>query len=162
MPVSAADRQRVVSIAIAILAIGLGGLGLAYVRDAEAVVDLPVPNLSLGETDSTSRTSQGTDWARPSGRIFDGRDPFAPVTPRAEVRRPIVATPTSAPASARWVVSSILFMDSARSAIVNDAWVSVGDRLAGGARVTEIGRKHVVVTDAVGTRHVVPLKEGHQ
>jgi hypothetical protein len=43
---------------------------------------------------------------------------------------------------------------------VNDAWVSVGDRVAGDARVTEIGRKYVVVTDLSGNRHVVALKEG--
>lgn len=160
MPVPAADRQRVATVVVAILVIGLGVFGLAYVRDAEAVVDRPLPNIALGGTDSTARTAGDAVGMRPSGRVFDGRDPFAPVTPAPGARRPTVVTRPIAPVAQRWVVSSILFLDSTRSAIVNDAWVSVGDRLAGGARVTEIGRKYVVMTDASGTRHVVPLKEG--
>jgi hypothetical protein len=68
--------------------------------------------------------------------------------------------PPKAGGSQQWVVSSILFEDTKRSAIVNNTWVGVGDPLGGGARVTAIERKYVIVTDANGTRHVVPIRGG--
>jgi len=66
--------------------------------------------------------------------------------------------PSTRGAVQQWVVSSILFEDSKRSAILNNAWVNVGDALAGGARVTAIERKYVIVTDAKGNRQVVPIQ----
>jgi len=93
------------------------------------------------------------------------RDPFAlPTMPSGTVVRGS-GEPASRPkpgGSQQWVVSSILFEESRRSAIVNNAWVNVGDPLGNGARVTAIERKYVIVTDANGTRHVVPIKGGAQ
>ena len=91
------------------------------------------------------------------------RDPFAP-TSFVGVRVPVgTAVEASRPTTGEgqhWVVSSILFEGSKRSAIVNNAWVSVGDALGGGSRLTAVERDHIVVTDAKGVRHVVPIQGG--
>ena len=59
-----------------------------------------------------------------------------------------------------WVVSSILFEGSEKSAIVNNAWVTIGDTLGGGSRLTAVESDHIVVTDAKGVRHKVPIQGG--
>ena len=59
-----------------------------------------------------------------------------------------------------WVVSTIVFEGSKKSAIVNNAWVTIGDTLGGGSRLTAVERDHVVVTDAKGVRHKVPIQGG--
>ncbi len=94
------------------------------------------------------------------GSMLGRPDPFGATPPvsRGTASNVVPSVTVADPAGPQWVVSSILFEGSKRSAIVNDAWVSVGDRLAGGARVTVIERKHVVVTDSRGKRQVVPLQ----
>jgi hypothetical protein len=91
------------------------------------------------------------------------RDPFAP-TRIARGEAPSRTTVEAlAPASAgveHWVVSTILFEGPKKSAIVNDAWVTIGDTLGGGSRLTAVERDHIVVTDAKGVRHKVPIKGG--
>jgi hypothetical protein len=139
---------------------GLAGVGLVYVKQAGAVTDRAIPNLPLANADSSQR-ADGPRAMRPSGRPFDGRDPFLPTVIRHPESQPSIRTPQLAPSKPSWVVSSILFQDSAKSAIVNDAWVSVGDRIVGG-QITAIDRKFVVITDASGARHVVALKERSQ
>jgi hypothetical protein len=94
------------------------------------------------------------------GAMVGEADPFGPAV--KNVRVPVGGTLSSGAAPSgtdgEWVVSSILFENSKRSAIVNNAWVGVGDRLDGGARVTAIERKYVIVTDAKGNRQVVPIQ----
>jgi hypothetical protein len=97
------------------------------------------------------------------GTMVVDRDPFegSAADPRAMSGAGALVGPKAA-GRQQWVVSSILFEDSRRSAIVNNKWVTVGDELGGGARLSAIERKHVVVTDAQGNRHVVPIQDGEQ
>ena len=99
-----------------------------------------------------------------TGTMVVARDPFGstasvPLAPAGSAGT-LGSRPAKGGGSQQWVVSSILIEASRRSAIVNDAWVGVGDPLGGGARVTAIERKHVIVTDANGTRHTVPIRGG--
>lgn len=152
-------------IAVAVTSVVLAALALRSVASARPVIDKQVPSSDLQNLaaylaplpDSTSLAESGF-----GGMVWD-RDPFGvtSVAPSARVQRQGRGTSSRPRAGGgRWVVSSILFEDSKRSAIVNNAWVTVGDRLDGGARLTAIERKHVVVTDANGTRHVVPIQGG--
>jgi hypothetical protein len=167
MPTPGTDPQRVTLIAIAVTAVALGAFGLRLVSAATVTANKPLPAADIQSLsaflgplpDSTSLAGSST------GTMVVDRDPFGSTAPTS------LSAPRSAgTASSRstkiggqqWVVSSILFEDSRRSAIVNNAWVGVGDPLGGGARVTAIERKHVVVTDANGIRHVVPIQGGAQ
>jgi hypothetical protein len=98
-----------------------------------------------------------------AGTIAVPRDPFG-ATPAARSSTPTkssAGTTTPAPEQEqRWVVSTILFEGTKKSAFVNNAWVTVGDPLGGGSRLTAVERDHVVVTDAKGVRHVVPIQGG--
>ena len=91
------------------------------------------------------------------------RDPFAP-TRVARVENPARTTADAhlsmAGVAEPWIVSSILFDGSRKSAIVNDVWVNVGDTLSGGSHLTAVERDHIVVTDAKGVRHKVPIQGG--
>jgi hypothetical protein len=66
----------------------------------------------------------------------------------------------SKPSEGQWVVSSILLEGAKRSAIVNNVWVTVGDAVGSGAKVTAIEPDHVIVTDAKGVRHTVSIQGG--
>ena len=165
MPTPATDRQRVTLVVVAILSVALAALAFRVVNGAAAPISKPIPVTDLQSV--TSHLGPLTDSASLAGigpgTMVGDRDPFGSAMPagRAPVRSP--GTPVSIPTtggSQQWVVSSILFEASRRSAIVNNAWVGVGDPLGGGARVTAIERKYVIVTDANGNRHVVPIQGG--
>jgi hypothetical protein len=156
------DRRRVTLIVLAVLSGGVAALAIGVVDSAAKVATRPLPTADLEAVsaylaplpDSSRLAGVGT------GTMVVARDPFgstasAPLAPGGSMGTP----PRPAKGrSQQWVVSSILIEASRRSAIVNDAWVSVGDPLGGGARVTAIERKYVVVTDANGTRHTVPIR----
>jgi hypothetical protein len=163
MPAPAIDRQRVALIAVAITSAGLAALSLRILGAAEVTAAKPIPAADVQSlsaylaplADTTSLAVSG------NGTMVGEQDPFG--SPARVVRVPANgASAVTVPlgTSQRWVVSSILFQGSKRSAIVNNSWVSVGDLLAGGARVTAIERKYVVVTDAQGSRQVVSIQDG--
>jgi hypothetical protein len=165
MPNPATDRQRFRLIATAIVSVAMTAFALRTIARASTTASKPLPTADVQSltgflgplTDSSSLAG-----VRPGTMVGD-RDPFGSVPSPAGTRVSNVSGAVSRPKTAegrRWVVSSILFEDSRRSAIVNNTWVSVGDPLGGGARVTAIERKHVVVTDANGIRHVVPIQGG--
>ncbi len=165
MPTPGTDRQRLSLIGIAITSVALTALAMRTLTAASATAAKPFPaadfqGLSaflapLPDTASLAGARLGT-------MVVD-RDPFgsaAPLAPASPRRQGATTSRPTPGRSQQWVVSSILFEDSRRSAIVNNSWVTVGDLLGGGARVTAIERKHVVVTDINGTRHVVPIQGG--
>jgi hypothetical protein len=165
MSIPAIDRSRIILFSVAVLAAVLGFAALGVVKSAMAVAAKPVPAADvqtltaflgpLPDSSSLAGVARGT--------MVVGRDPFAAMGSLAGPQVRSAGGISSRPRTAgdqQWIVSSILFEDSRRSAIVNNAWVTVGDPLGGGARLTAIERKHVIVTDANGTRHVVPLQGG--
>jgi hypothetical protein len=167
MPKPAADRRRVSLVALAILAMALAALALRTVNEAAAAVAKPLPTADLESlTAFLAPLPDSTSLADPGrGTMVGDRDPFASTTPAPGGAVSRAGVPVSGPkteGSQQWVVSSILFEESRRSAIVNDAWVSVGDPLGNGARVTAIERKYVIVTDANGNRHIVSIQGGAQ
>ena len=165
MPTPATDRQRTTLVVFAVLSVALAALAFRVVNGAAAPANKPIPAADLQSVtsylgplaDSASLAGVG------SGTMVGDRDPFGSTTPALGAPIRSSGTPASSPTtggSQQWVVSSILFEASRRSAIVNNAWVSVGDPLGGGARVSAIERKYVIVTDANGNRHVVPIQGG--
>ena len=167
MPNPATDRQRLRLIATAIMSVAMTAFALRTIARASTTASRPLPTADVQSltgflgplTDSLSLAGVGP------GTMVGDRDPFGSAPSSAGSRIANVSGSVSRPKSAevrQWVVSSILFEDSRRSAIINNTWVSVGDPLSGGARVTAIERKHVVVTDANGIRHVVPIQGGAQ
>lgn len=162
MPTPATDRKRLALIVVAVVSVGLAVLSFKVLNAAAATAARPIPVADVQSLsaylvplpDSTSLAVSG------NGTMVGQSDPFGPVRPavRTSVRGSAPSDTTMRAAVQRWVVSSILFEDSKRSAIVNNAWVSVGDPLEGGARVTAIERKYVVVTDAKGNRQVVSIQ----
>jgi hypothetical protein len=167
MPTQAADRRRLSLIALAIIAMALAAGALRVVNAAAAAGSKPLPTADLQSLsaylaplpDSGSLADVGR------GTMVGDRDPFAAtrLASGSVIRSSVdgVSRPKTG-GSQQWVVSSILFEESRRSAIVNNAWVGVGDPLGNGARVTAIERKYVIVTDANGNRHVVPIQGGAQ
>lgn len=162
MPTPATDRQRVTLVVLAVVSGGLAALAIGVLDSAAKVATKPLPAADLEAVsaylvplpDSSRLAGVGT------GTMVVARDPFGSTTSTPLASGGSVGT-TPRPAkggSQQWVVSSILIEESRRSAIVNNAWVSVGDPLGGGARVTAIERKYVVVTDANGNRHTVPIR----
>ena len=162
MPTPATDRKRLALIVVAVTSVGLAVLSFKVLNAAAATAAKPIPVADVQSlsaylaplSDSTSLAVSG------NGTMVGRSDPFGSTGPVA--RTPVRSTTpsetkTAAPVQ-QWVVSSILFENSKRSAIVNNAWVSVGDPLEGGARVAAIERKYVVVTDAKGNRQVVPIR----
>lgn len=165
MPTPATDRTRTILLAVAVASVVLGLAALRSVKSAMAVAAKPVPAADvqtltaflgpLPDSASLAGVARGT--------MVVVRDPFAATGSAAGPQVRIAGGISSRPRTVgdqQWIVSSILFEDSRRSAIVNNAWVTIGDPLGGGARVTAIERKHVIVTDANGMRHVVPLQGG--
>ncbi|HEY6220743.1 MAG TPA: hypothetical protein VIV65_11880 [Gemmatimonadaceae bacterium] len=121
----------------------------APAADVQALITYlaPLPTDSAAAVDST---------------VTIARDPFVEISSSAApVPAQIGAASTSKRSSTqRWIVSSILLEGSRKSAIVNDVWVNLGDSLAGGSRLTAVERDHVIVTDANGVRHKVPIQGG--
>src|SRR4051812_13825895 len=162
MPTPATDRKRLALIVVAVISVGLAVLSSKVLNAAATTAAKPVPVSDIQSLsaylaplpDSTSLAVSG------NGTMVGQSDPFGPVRPaaRTAIRGTVPSDTTMRTAAQHWVVSSILFEDSKRSAIVNNAWVSVGDPLDAGARVTAIERKYVVVTDAKGNRQVVPIQ----
>lgn len=104
----------------------------------------------------------------PGKSPFDGRvksDPLAE-------RRPLPAGGTVAPRGGVSTVSSsgrrgrrltaILIADQRSVAVIDDAVVSVGDRLPDGAHVEAIRSDHVSVVERNGQRRVLTLTAGRQ
>src|SRR3954467_3231302 len=162
MPTPATDRKRLALVAVAVGSVGLAVLSFKVLNAAAVTVAKPIPVADIQSlsaylaplSDSTSLAVSG------NGTMVGQSDPFGPTVPSERTPGRGVA-PSGTPmrgAVQRWAVSSILFEGSKRSAIVNNAWVSVGDPLDGGARVAAIERKYVVVTDAKGNRQVVPIQ----
>lgn len=56
-----------------------------------------------------------------------------------------------------WSVSAIMISGDRRLAIVDDRLVEAGDVLAGGGRLVQVARDHVVVLGPDGVRRRVPL-----
>lgn len=167
MPGPVTDRQRLILVAIALVAVVGAAAAFRLVDGATAIAEKPVPSTDLRRLNSYLRPLSETSSLAPvaHGTMVGDRDPFASTASAATPRARASSTTSSLPKAdegQRWVVSSILFEDSRRSAIVNNAWVMVGDPLGLGASLTGIERTHVIVTDAKGNRHVVPIQGGEQ
>ena len=165
MPTPAPDRQRVSLIAIAVISLALSTLAVRVVSGAAAVAAKPVPSADLQALGAFMAPLASAPILADvgAGTMVGDRDPFGSVAPAPRAIVTGSSAQVSRPKSGggqQWVVSSILFEDNKRSAIVNNAWVGVGDPLGGGARVTAIERKYVIVTDANGNRHVVSIQGG--
>lgn len=167
MPTPATDRQRNILIGVAVTSVALAAFAMRTLSAATVVAAKPLPKADLQTVtaflgplpDSTSLAGVA------AGFMVEDRDPFGAATIASNPRVRNTGADSSRPKAAegrQWVVSSILFEDTKRSAIVNNAWVSVGDPVGGGARLTAIERKHVVVTDANGTRHIVSIQGGER
>jgi hypothetical protein len=161
MPTQATDRPRLALAAIAIASLALTVLSLRVLDAAGRTAARQVPAGDLRSLNAyLSPLPDTTSLAVvPVGSMVGESDPFGVPAPtrRASAGSLSSGAPTSR-SSQQWVVSSILFESSKRSAIINNAWVNVGDALGGGARVAAIERKYVVVTDATGKRQVVSLQ----
>ena len=163
MPTPATDRPRLALVVTAVASVGLAALSVRILDAASVTVAKQVPVNDLRSL--TAYLAPLPDSASLAvgafGSMLGEPDPFGAPAPAGRAEAAGVTPSGSAPAkgsSQQWVVSSILFEDSRRSAIVNDAWVNVGDPLDGGARLAAIERKFVVVTDARGNRLTVPLQ----
>lgn len=157
-----ADR---IIIGIAVTALALTALSLRFISSATAGTTQPVPETNLQAlTPYLSPVADSTLLAESSGgTIVVARDPFAtataPIRSGPPATTPIAPRPTAEPGES-WVVSSISLEGTRRSAIVNNAWVNVGDALGSGSRLTAIERDHIIVTDAKGIRHKVSIQGG--
>lgn len=159
------DRHIVVVAAGGILTVALAAIALRSIASAAALVRVPVATGDLETLAAFTRPlPQAVDLAAAStGSMVVARDPFFPVrSPAVSIPANSVQRPAETAGGRReaWVVTSILIEGTRRSALMNDAWVSVGDALGAGSRVTAIERDHVVVTDALGARHVLPIQRG--
>lgn len=167
MPPKASDRPRVILIAIAATSLALAAFAHRSVNAATAVAGTPLPPADIQSIaaylsplpDTFSLAEAGT------GTMVVQRDPFGAAASSGGMRNSGSGSGTGqvrppAVEGRQWVVSSILIEDSRRSAIVNNAWVAIGDPLGGGARLSAIERKHVVIIDANGVRHIVPIQGG--
>jgi hypothetical protein len=164
MVTAPADRRPVL-IAAALFAVALTLVAVRTIDAGMAVEARPLPaadiqavSAYLAPLPDTSRLASGA----PNG-IVVARDPFVSVgvapaqaLPRATVNTSLPKTASTQP----WVVSTILVEGSRKSAIVNNTWVTIGDSLAGGSRLTEVEPDHIVVTDAKGVRHKVSIQGG--
>jgi hypothetical protein len=168
MATAQADRFRSTLVVVALAACALAALSLRAIKTAGVVADRAVPTTGLASlTSFLGPLPDELGRARPtSGTRVMLRDPFAVAAPAAPVavsRGNAVSSSTPVKAARQhWVVSTILVEGTRKSAIVNNAWVTVGDSLGGGSRLTAVERDHVVVTDANGVRHVVRIQGGER
>jgi hypothetical protein len=169
MATAPADQQRPVFIAAALFAVALMVFATRALKTGGEIAALPLPAADLDAISSflsplsplpqapTDRTSAD------AGNVVIARDPFV-ATGVASSQAPFpgarVGTPPKPTSRQPWIVSTILLEGTRKSAIVNDVWVTVGDSLAGGSRLTAVERDHIVVTDAKGIRHNVPIQGG--
>jgi hypothetical protein len=163
----ATDRQRVTLVILAVSSVALSAMAYRVVNAATTAASRPVPASDVaGLTGFLGPLPDAPRLADVVGGTMVGEhDPFGSTVPAPNVLVPSAGTTASRPKSGagpQWVVSSILFEESRRSAIVDNAWVGVGDLLRGGARVTAIERKHIIVTDVNGNRHRVPIRGGER
>jgi hypothetical protein len=164
MATKPADQQRMILMSIGLLVAAIAVVGLRSIRSGREIAARPLPIADLQSISSfLGPLPTMTVLAHDStGTMVVARDPFAP-SGVAGSRTPSSATnplrPTTA-AGRHWVVSSILFEGTEKSAIVNNAWVTIGDSLGGGSRLTAIEADHIVVTDAKGVRHTVRIQGG--
>jgi hypothetical protein len=107
-------------------------------------------------SEHAAELSWGTDVVR--------RDPFSIAAAAVPVVRERVVASRAAKshreANVEWRVSATLLAGDKRAAVINDELVYVGERVAGGATLTQVERDHVLVIDGKGTPHLVPVKEG--
>ena len=164
MATKPADQQRMILLSIALLVAALAIVGLRSIKSARAIAARALPTTDLSLITSVLRPLPGEAvLAQDStGTMVVARDPFAPSGVAAS-QTPKTATNPLRPTTGggrHWVVSSILFEGTEKSAIVNNAWVTIGDSLGGGSHVTAIESDHIVVTDAKGVRHTVRIQGG--
>jgi hypothetical protein len=177
MPSPATDRQPLYLGAAAVAFAALAVFSVRMVDSASAVSEAPIPTIDVAGVTSDLRPSSDTGRLETPlpGAMVVRRDPLAGrVAPpsretksinsssSSSVTAPVPAAKPMAVDATQWVVSSILFEATRRSAIVNNAWVTVGDPVGGGARLSGIERKHVVVTDPNGIQHIVPIRRGEK
>jgi hypothetical protein len=173
MPSPAIDRQSLYLGAAAVAFAALVVASARMVKTASAVGETPLPVSGIATISPYLRPSMDTGRlaSTPAVGSTIRRDPLSGgiAPPVRDVKRVITtaaaAAATEKPAAVdatQWVVSSILFEATRRSAIVNNAWVTVGDPVGGGGRLSGIERKHVVVTDPNGIQHIVPIRRGEK
>jgi hypothetical protein len=107
---------------------------------------------------------------RASTPLVLARDPFdesagpaRDVAPRASesiVTHEAAPRETAPDTARKWNVTAVLITGSRKAAVINDAVVSLGGRLPGGAQLTEVERDHVVLTDARGERRTIRILDG--
>jgi hypothetical protein len=166
METAPADQQRPVFIAAAFFAAALMLFAARAIKTGDQIAAFPLPAADLDAiasflsplpTVSPGRTPAG------SQNIVIERDPFVTTgvaSSQVGAAAGVAAAPVKPTSKQPWIVSTIMIEGSRRSAIVNDEWVNVGDPLTGGSRLTAVERDHIVVTDAKGIRHSVPIQGG--
>lgn len=92
------------------------------------------------------------------------RDPFEPPvtseSPRPE-NQPSRSAPGPTPAKgSSWVVTAILITGTHRTAVVNDAVVTVGSVLPDGTRIRSIEPEAVTLQDSAGQIHTIRVRPG--
>ena len=153
-------------IAAALFAVALMIFAARAIKTGEQIGAFPLPAADLDAISSfLSPLPAPSSGRTPVGNhdIVIERDPFLPAGVASSQVRAATgrgATPVKPTSKQPWVVSTIMIEGVRRSAIVNDEWVNVGDPLTGGSRLTAVEPDHIVVTDAKGIRHRVPIQGG--
>lgn len=92
------------------------------------------------------------------------RDPFGPPVHSESqwpANQPSGTAPRPTPAKgSSWVVTAILITGTQRTAVVNDAVVTVGSMLADGSRIRSIEQDAVTLQDSIGRTHTVRVRPG--
>jgi hypothetical protein len=147
-----------------VVTVTLGAMSLRVATSARELAARPIPGGDIQSLAGFLAPLPDSAGFAHGGNLSTvvSRDPFLPTGySRPQGSDSVVWLSQPAPrGTEQWVVSSILVEGSRKSAIVNDAWVSVGDPLGGGSRLTSVERDHIVVTDANGIRHVVSIRGG--
>ena len=166
MATAAGEQQRLALGVAALLTSALTIVALRSIASSKDVLSVQLPATNLESLSPYVRPLRDTSVlaTESAGAMVVSRDPFAPTgvarvgsVAKTTVNAPL---PTTGNGQQQWVVSTILFEGSKKSAIVNNAWVTIGDTLGGGSRLTAVERDHIVVTDAKGIRHKVPIQGG--
>lgn len=112
---------------------------------------------ALGAHLLPSSPADSARTASPGGSPAIERDPFR--VPRARVAPPptVASAPRQEPIWS-WSLNAIFISERRRVASIDGRIVSVGDTLAGGARVSAIEPDRVVVTDASGRTRILTLE----
>jgi hypothetical protein len=154
------DQRRSLLLAASFFVVALA---IASARVIASTKDLQHSTAPITEVDALRpflSSLRGDSGGDKGSVVAAARDPFmsseTPATSSFGARRPVATDKRRDP----WVVTTILLDGTRRSAIVNNTWVSVGDPLGDGSRLTAVERDHVVVTDANGIRHKVSIQGG--